>query len=60
MADEKRKQYHNSKWTKVPVLIEEALDDVIVVCLKLGSKEFRGILLDTAKRYVEFSSQNVD
>ncbi|XP_041370455.1 uncharacterized protein LOC121384234 [Gigantopelta aegis] len=52
MADEKRKQYHNSKWSKVPVLIEEALDDVIVVCLKLGSKEFRGILLDTAKRNV--------
>lgn len=51
MADLKRKHHRISKGDKVPVLIEEALDDVIIVTLKSGNKEFRGVLLDCSKRY---------
>ncbi|XP_046362413.2 uncharacterized protein LOC124139419 [Haliotis rufescens] len=52
MADLKRKHHRISKGDKVPVLIEEALDDVIIVTLKSGNKEFRGVLLDCSKRNI--------
>ena len=38
------------KGSILPVSIEEALADVLVVCLKHEAKTFRGILLDSGKR----------
>ena len=38
------------KGQKVLVSVEEALEDVVVVSLKRGSKTLRGVLLDTSKR----------
>lgn len=50
MAEQKRRNGVLSKGMKVPVTIEEAINDVLVVCLETGSKIFRGILLDMKKR----------
>ena len=33
----------------LPVTIEEALADVLIVCLKYGTKVYRGCLLDAGK-----------
>jgi hypothetical protein len=32
------------------VLVEEALDDLVVVSLKVGGRTLRGVLLDAEKR----------
>ncbi|XP_033757788.1 PWWP domain-containing protein 2A-like [Pecten maximus] len=50
MAEQKRRNGLLSKGMKLPVTIEEALNDVLVVSLETGSKVFRGILLDMKKR----------
>lgn len=39
-----------SKGMKLPVTIEDAIEDVLVVCLEYGAKLFKGILLDINKR----------
>ncbi|KAK3587485.1 hypothetical protein CHS0354_003627 [Potamilus streckersoni] len=50
MADLKRRYGAILKGMKLPVLIEEAIDDVLIVCLEHGSKVYRGALLDAKKR----------
>lgn len=38
------------KGQKVPVTIDDALEDMLVVSLEINSKIYRGILLDMKKR----------
>ena len=44
------------KGEMVFVLVEEALDNMAVVSVKVGARTLRGVLLDTQKR-LEFSFQ---
>ncbi|XP_062571352.1 PWWP domain-containing protein 2A-like [Saccostrea cucullata] len=50
MAELKRRPGAISKGMKLPITIEDAIDDVLVVCLEHGAKLFKGILLDINKR----------
>ncbi|XP_061184075.1 PWWP domain-containing protein 2A-like [Saccostrea echinata] len=50
MAELKRRPGAISKGMKLPITVEDAIDDVLVVCLEHGAKLFKGILLDINKR----------
>lgn len=50
MAETKRKYQPISKGSKHTILVEEAINDALIVCLEVGTKLFRGVLLDVNKR----------
>ena len=50
MAGEKQAHGPILKGSFVPVMIEDVLADVLVVCLEHGAKIYKGILLDSTKR----------
>lgn len=39
------------KGEEVQVRVEEALEDVVVVSMKVGQRTLRGVLLDAEKRF---------
>ncbi|XP_013419148.1 PWWP domain-containing protein 2A [Lingula anatina] len=54
MAEEIEQETLKLKGLSLSVLVEEALDDVLVVYLEHGSKRFRGVLLDADKRNIPY------
>ena len=54
MADEVEEKDALLKGSVYPVTIEDVLPDILVVCLKHGTNTYRGILLDSVKRYAVF------
>jgi hypothetical protein len=53
MAETRRQNKIITKGLKLPVTIEDAIEDALIVCLDYGARKYRGILLDTNKRYRE-------
>ena len=50
MADLKLYDGTILKGSTLPVTVEDALPDVLIVCLKHEAKVFKGVLLDSSKR----------
>lgn len=59
MAETRRQNKIISKGLKLPVTIEDAIEDALIVCLDYGARKYRGILLDTNKRYREIHLFNL-
>ncbi|VDI11291.1 Hypothetical predicted protein [Mytilus galloprovincialis] len=52
MAETRRQNKIISKGSKLPVTIEDAIEDALIVCLDYGARKYRGILLDSNKRNI--------
>ncbi|XP_044761094.1 uncharacterized protein LOC123318519 isoform X2 [Coccinella septempunctata] len=60
MADTENNDLNCLKHTKITVLVDEALPDLLVVTYEYGVKIFKGVLLDSTKRNLPFGVQTLN
>lgn len=60
MADTENSDLNCLKHTKITVLVDEALPDLLVVTYEYGVRIFKGVLLDSTKRNLPFGVQTLN